>query len=405
MFRRIIFYLILAFGSVNSAPLLMLPLESDIDSSVSALWESSIRQILKETGFSPVEAGKEYFEECENVDCAISKARVAGAQGLFRGRLRKVGEDSISARFHIDWLAGNTTPQTSAQGMAPLSWDKNIKSKSLANMISKITGKNTELDIEKHKATVVKVEANYENAVIMLNGEAVCLSPCDFLAGENINLQVSAYWHSGENLWAAKRTIKAIEDTVKVYLELKRSFAETNILSSPEKAQVFPAEALELKSKSLGKTPHVLRGLPGENKVRIFHKGYNDTLVSINIDAVEKQSVLVQLTPIDNTQKMLEQNLFLKSRSKRNIGLGLLGGSAGPLMAGIMLCNYAQDDYKKARDIKKELEIPSFGGPNYSIKVSENHKAIKDGNNKMMLGAGLIGLSALLAGIGISMSF
>jgi hypothetical protein len=206
-------------------------------------------------------------------------------------------------------------------------------------------------------------------------------------------------------LWAAKRVVKTGEDTVKIFLELKRSFAETKIFSSPEKALVFPARALELKSKALGKTPYTLQGLPGENQVRIFHKGYNDTLININMDAVEKQTAFVQLTPIKDEQKIFEQNLFIKSQNKRNIGFGLLGGSAGPLIAGLVLCYFAQDDYNRAKSLKEELEVPSFGGQNFNAKVNENHKAIKDGNFKMATGAGLIGFSLLLAGVGFAISF
>jgi hypothetical protein len=102
---------------------------------------------------------------------------------------------------------------------------------------------------------------------------------------------------------------------------------------------------------------------------------------------------------------MLEQNLFLKNKAKREIGFGLLGGSLGPLIAGAMLCSFAQDDYNRARALKKDLEIPSFGGKNFEAKVDENSKAVKDGNSKMALGAGFIGLSLLLAGVGFSMSF
>jgi hypothetical protein len=288
--------------------------------------------------------------------------------------------------------------------MAPLSWDNTIKSGILLKLMSGITGKVAELDSEKSKATIIKVEANHENAVVMLNGEAICSSPCDF-STNSANPQISAYWDSGENLWAAKRVVKTGEDTVKVFMELKRSYAETIIFSSPEKALVFPAGALELNSKALGKTPYALQGLPGENQVRIFHKGYNDTLISVNIDAVEKQTAFVQLTPIKDEQKMFEQKLFLKSQIKREIGYGLLGGSLGPLIAGVMLCNFAQDDYSRARALKQELEFPSFGGKNFEAKVEENRKAIKDGDSKMALGAGFIGLSLLLAGVGFSMSF
>jgi hypothetical protein len=95
----------------------------------------------------------------------------------------------------------------------------------------------------------------------------------------------------------------------------------------------------------------------------------------------------------------------MKKRTKRNVGLGLLGGSIGPLLAGVFLCSLAENDYQKARNLKKELEHPAFGGENFKAKIDENHKALKAGNSKMAFGAGLIGLSVLLAGVGFSMAW
>jgi len=404
--RKLILLITLVFGLANSAPLFMLPMESDADSNITALWENSLMQVLKEADFEPVKIEMTYFGECENIDCVISKARSAGAQGLFRGRLKKSGDDSVSVRLHIDWLAGGTTPQTSVQGMAALSWDNVIKSGILHKLFSGITGNSVETEPEENKKTIIKVETNPDNAVIMLDGEAICYSPCDFSADEISNAQISAYWHSGENMWAAKRTVKLTGDTAKFFLELKRSFAETEIRTNPEKALVFRDNVLKLNSKPLGKTPYVLRGLPGETQLRIFHKGYNDTLINVNIDAVEKQIQFVQLSPVTEPQKIAEQNLFAKSQTKRNVGLGLLGGSAGPLIAGIVLCKMAQDDYKHAKDLKNELKYhSSIGAENFKAKIAENHKAVKDGDSKMVYGGSLIGLSLLLAGVGFAMSF
>jgi hypothetical protein len=127
--------------------------------------------------------------------------------------------------------------------------------------------------------------------------------------------------------------------------------------------------------------------------------------LNVKIDAVEKQIHFVQLTPVTDPQKISEQNLFIKSQNKRIIGLGLLGGSIAPLVSGIFLCVLAQDDYKKAKDLKDELNYPSFGGENYKSMIRENHKAVKDGNFRTATGVSLIGFSVLLAGVGISLSF
>jgi len=401
--KRSTLILLFLFGLANSAPLLMLPLESDVDSNITVLWEKSVMQILKEASFDPKKIEQGRFAECTTVECAISSARALGAQGLFRGRLKAEGKDSVSIRLRIDWLAGNTTPQTDVKIVAPLAWDEVIRSGVVLKLLSGITGKNLHFEPSKDRKAVIKVETNPDNAVVMLNGEAVCHSPCEFSDNSSV-AQISAYWYSGDNVWAAKKALIP-KDTVRIALELKRSFPSTEINSYPSGALVFPAGILDVSSKAIGKTPHDLRGIPGETQVRLFYKGYNDTLLNVKIDAVEKQIQHVQLTPITDPQKIYEQNLFVKSQFKRDVGLGILGGSIGPFIAGSTLFILARYDYKDARDIKRELEIPAFGGSNFKARVEENHKAIKAGDSKMIFGAGLIGLSLLLAGVGFSISF
>jgi len=404
MYKKLILSIIMSIGLSNAAPLLMFPIESDIDSNISALWENSIKQIFKEAAFEPLKIEHNYFTQCENIECAISAARAAGAQGLFRGRLRAEGKDSISVRFRIDWLASNSSPQSDIQGVAPLAWDDAIRSGVLPKLLSGITGKSTDVETSKEKKTYIKVETYPENAVVMLNGAATCSSPCEFLASGSV-AQIAAYWQSGDNIWATKTNVKLGEDTSKVFLELRRTYSYTEIRTLPENAQVYSGDFLDINSKTLGKTPYRFRSLPGTTQVRLFRQGYKDTLISVNVDAMEKQVQIVQLNPITDIRQIEEQNLFIKSQTKRKIGLGLLGGSIGPLVAGTLLCILAQDNYQKARDIKTELSYPAIGGENFKAKVDENHEAVKDGDTKTIFGASLIGFSLILAGIGFSMSF
>jgi hypothetical protein len=404
MYKKLILSIIMTGGLANSAPLLMFPLESDIDSNILVLWESSIKQIFKEAAFEPVKIEQSYFAQCESIECAISAARVAGAQGLFRGRLRAEGKDSISFRFHIDWLASNSTPQSDIQGVAPLAWDDAMRSGILPKLLSGITGKSTEIENTKEEKTYIRVETNPENAVVMLNGTAVCSSPCEFLANGS-RAQIAAYWQSGDNIWATKTNVKLGKDTAKVLLELRRTYSYTEIRTLPENALIYSDDFLDINSKALGKTPYKFHSLPGITQIRLFRQGYKDTLISVSVDAVEKQIQIVQLNPLTDARQISEQNLFIKSQTKKKIGLGLLGGSIGPLAAGTLLCILAKDDYKKARDIKFELSNPAIGGENFKAKVDENHQAVKNGDTKTTFGAGLIGISLILAGIGISMSF
>jgi hypothetical protein len=150
--RLMIFLMLFPIAANSAGPLLMLGMESDIDSSITALWENSIAQILKEAALKPLKIEQNYFEACENIECVISEARASGAQGLFRGRLRAAGKDSVSARIRIDWLAGNTTPQTEAQSVAPLAWDETLKGGHLLKLLAKVTGKHHDIEQEKDKA-------------------------------------------------------------------------------------------------------------------------------------------------------------------------------------------------------------------------------------------------------------
>jgi len=405
MYKKLILSIIMASGLANSAPLLMLPLESDIDSNILALWENSIKQIFKEAAFEPVGIEQNYFAQCESIECAISAARAAGAQGLFRGRLRAEGKDSISFRFHIDWLASNSTPQSDIQGTAPLAWDDAMRSGILPKLLSGITGKSTEIESAKVEKTYIRVETNPENAVVMLNGEAMCASPCEFLASGSSRAQIAAYWQSGDNIWATKTSVKLSEDTTKVFLELRRTYAYTEIRTLPEKALIYSGDFLDINSKAIGKTPYKFRSLPGTTQLRLFRQGYKDTLINVDVDAIEKQVQIVQLNPLIDAREIADQDIFIKSQTKRKIGLGLLGGSIGPLVTGALLCYLAQDDYQKARDIKMELSYPAIGGKNFKAKVDENHKAVKEGDTKTIFGASLMGFSLILAGIGFSMVF
>ncbi|MDR2581966.1 MAG: PEGA domain-containing protein [Fibromonadaceae bacterium] len=403
MDKKLIISIMMAMGFANSAPLLMFPLESDIDSNILVLWENSIKQIFKEAAFDPVKIEQSFFSQCESIECAISAARATGAQGLFRGRLRAEGKDSISLRFHIDWLASNTSPQSDIQGVAPLSWDDAMRSGILPKLLSGITGKSTEIENTEEK-TYVRVETNPENAIVMLNGSAVCSSPCDFLATGS-RAQIAAYWQSGDNIWAAKSSVKLGKDTSKVLMELRRTFAYTEIRTLPENALIYSDDLLDINSKSMGKTPYRFYSLPGTTQIRLFRQGYKDTLISVNVDALEKQVQVVQLNPLTDARQIADQNLFIKSQTKRKIGLGLLGGSLGPLVSGTLLCILARDDYQKAREIKAELSYPAIGGEKFMEKVAENHKAVKNGDTKTIFGSSLIGISLILAGIGVSMSF
>ena len=93
MVKKIIFLLIFGFSVAAASPLFMLPIESDMDSNITISWENLLWQVLKNSGFELRNVELEYFKDCEDVNCIISKAKTDGAQGLFRGRLRKKGED------------------------------------------------------------------------------------------------------------------------------------------------------------------------------------------------------------------------------------------------------------------------------------------------------------------------
>jgi len=96
-----------------------------------------------------------------------------------------------------------------------------------------------------------------------------------------------------------------------------------------------------------------------------------------------------------------------RDAQRRNLlGKSLVGASFGPILLGTTLVWLAQDDFRKARSIRDELEAPSSAtGPNYQEKVKENRDAVNDGRGKMIVGSSLIGVGLILGAFGLSIWF
>lgn len=387
--------------------LLVIPLESDLDSTQQVLWNQLVFQVLKEqSGAPPLMVTISDFTGCQNVDCLIQQARARGAQGLFTGRVRTL-QDSLDLRFRIQWVQGKKAAVSDVRERIPNQFSKIFHEGTFPRLIAEVTG--AERPKPKDRRSWVHVETEPDGAVLMVNGrESICKTPCTFVRTDSGTIDLSAYWRVEANLWAARSSLRLIPgDTSKIHLKLQRSSTLAEIRSEPSGAEVLPPGPLDPKVRAWGKTPHLIYDRdPGVTQVRLWYPGYHDTLVTLHIDPFDKTVVSPVLSPITNPSELLAQKSMLRERRQRKIGFTLLGVSITPFLIGGTLLYLAQADYQDARDIKNDLEqTPAVGGSGFEDKIKQNAKAADRGDKKFYTGIGLTGLGLLLASTGFVMVF
>jgi hypothetical protein len=256
----------------------------------------------------------------------------------------------------------------------------------------------------------IDVRTEPEGAILMhRGGETICVTPCVFASEERGALRLAAYYRVEGNLWAAVSETNPIAgDTTKIYMALHRANPALELRSEPLGATVFPGGALSASTQAMGKTPFVVEGIdPGPLSVRLWKLGYQDTVLHLNLDAVDKTIATPRMLPITNPEQLAQQNAFAKERRNRAVGWGLAIGSLGFAAAGTGLVVAAQEDYREARRIKRNLEsYPSVGdGANWNAQVEKNHNAVKRGDRKLYAGLGGFAVFAVLASVGVALIF
>lgn len=387
--------------------LLMLPLESDLDSAQTHLWTALLEKLLREKQGPRLQSVTfADFDKCDNLDCIIQTARSEGAKGIFTGKIRSL-KDSTDVRLRIQWLQGNRLAVSESRHRIPAGFEALLQAGVLPQMLAEVTGSKPPKP-KKTKSWVL-VETDPEGATLSVDNESpVCKSPCTFARSDTGSINIHAFWRVEDNLWGGQGTTRLIGgDTAKVYLKLRRTGTLAEIRSEPSGAEVLPPSPLEAQTRALGKTPYLLYDRdPGEIQVRLWSPGYRDTLVSLRIDPMEKTVIAPRLTALTDPAELALQKSLIRHRQHRKIGFALLGSSAAPFLIGTTFIVLAQSDYDKARAIRKELAEPSSGsGPGFQSKVDENHLYADRGDTKLYSGIGLIGISVLLASTGFVLVF
>jgi hypothetical protein len=346
------------------------------------------------------------------LDCVVSAARAQGAGGLLSGRLKALGADSVSVRLRIHWLQNDKQAVSDVQDRAPKNFSVNLLDNFPQKLIAKLMGKPQPQvqSADTLAVSYISVQTEPEGAVLMHRaGETICETPCVFAYAEREPLSLAAYYRVEGNLWAAVSETRPVPgDTTKIYMALHRASPAIELRSEPLGATVFPSGALAASSKALGTTPFVIKGIdPGPLSVRLWKIGYQDTLLHLNLDALDKTVATPKLAALTDPELIAQQQSFAKERRNRNIGWGLAIGSLGFLGAGTGLVVSAQDDYSEARRIKRDLEsFPSIGdGPNWNAQVNANHRAVKRGDTKLYAGLGSFAIFAVLASVGGALIF
>ena len=388
--------------------MLILPLESDLDSEATRLWTQLIVRHLKESSpIRPLTTTLEAFPTCSDVQCLVSSARQEGARFLFSGRLRRQG-DSIDVYLRVYNLQEASSSVSQTKKRVPAAFSSLLQGGEFYKLLQVAGAKAPALpQLSLH--SWISVETEPDGATLSAtDSSALCKSPCTFALSDTGKVNVLAYWRVEDNLWAARGTVRPIPgDTTRLFLKLKRASTVAEIRSEPPGAEVLPPEPLSGSVAPWGRTPYVFYDRdPGSIQVRLWKPGYKDTLVTLGIDPFVKNVITPHLNALSDPTAIAQQQSLVRERKQRRVGFALLGASAAPLLIGSTFVALAQSDYEKARDMREQLKQPSTGsGAAYEHLLEENDKFADRGDTKFYTGISLLGLSALLASAGFVLIF
>ena len=384
------------------------------ESSLAEQLENLIIRMLKESGTPVLFAEREKFSTCTDAACIKDSLKAHHAVSAYIGRITSARTpDSVSVQMSRYTLEDSTNAKTNTAqiNLSALHALTDALSKDkLHKFVLRIQGEKVPADISNGNGkSYVRIETNPEGAnIVTKNNNDICKSPCTFAIIDSAKTEVFAYWGVDRQLWGAKTLIKPIPgDTAKISLKLKRVKPELMIHSKPEGAYIFGGSAkLTKDSKPLGKAPQKFQVYdPGLSTVQLRMAGFRDTMMTVFASPTEITDVNIELTPITDKQELLDQQEWLRERKKNFIGHTLMGSSIAPILLGALFVYLANQDYDDADKIKLSLDRPAAGGDNYQSKASKNKDYVDSGDKKMIIGGSLLGVGALLLGVGFVLTF
>ena len=382
-----------------------------VNQSVVDQFTGLTARLLMESGENPQVIRKTDIKNCNDNICIQNELSSYGYRSIYFGEIvPNIKTDSLTLNlthaFYEDSLPMLHKASVNISRQAAFS--DAITNNKLKNQLLDAQGKET-IKTKKNRS-YIHIETDPDGATISRSEkDAICKSPCTFVTSDTAKFTLYAYWDVDRHLWGASTNIAPLPgDTVHVSLKLKRVTPEIRILTFPEGASVYKANApITKRSKAIAKTPEKIPVYNmGTDSLIIRKAGYRDTLVNFFAAPVSQIDLSIDLEKLTNFDEIEKQNKWLHEKKMQTLGEAFIGGAAGTALIGGLLMYFAHLDYNDADDIKKELKVPgSVKGANYQNKVNENKKLVNQGDNKAIAGGILLGTAAALLGVGLYFYF
>lgn len=382
-----------------------------INQSVVDQFTGLTARLLMEAGENPQVIRKSDIKNCDDNICIQNELSSYGYRSIYFGDIvQNIKTDSLTLNlthaFYEDSLP--MLHKASVNISRKAAFSDAITNNKLKNQLLDAQGKET-IKTKKNRS-YIHIETDPDGATISRSEkDAICKSPCTFVTSDTSKFTIYAYWDVDRHLWGANTNITPLPgDTVHVSLKLKRVAPEIRILTFPEGATVYKANApITKRSKAIAKTPEKIPVYNmGIDSLFIRKAGYRDTLVSFFAAPVSQIDLSIDLEKLTDFDEIEKQNKWLHEKKMQTIGEAFIGGAAGTALIGGLLMYFAHLDYNDADDIKKELRVPgAVKGTNYQNKVKKNKKLVDQGDNKAIAGGILLGTAAALLGVGLYFYF
>lgn len=402
-------------GSDFAGKTLVLPLSRrPIDSAFAENLNSLLLTLLREEGKKPELVAD---KACTEPACILSSARSGNAEGALFGSVSPAENDNL--KIELTYFSANENELEEAsflvEARRPLAGS--LEKAALQTAVQKILGKlepaadsaetPEEAGPEMHH---IYVDTEPDDAILSFaNGEAICRTPCTFSTEDTGYVDLYAYWEVDKHIWAATSHTRIIPgDTAKTLLHLKKIEPRVQLVTRPENAEIYrEQDSTALLARTLGETPRILKSKKlGEAALILKKEGYRDTTIQFYVMPTDQNKVEIELTKITDAGELKAQKEWRKNRTKKRVGIILMGSSVAPAAVGGIFAYLAHKEYEKARDLRDELSDPHVaGGDNYEQKKAANKRHADRGDERAIASIVSFSVAAGLLAAGLVITF
>lgn len=402
-------------GSYAGKTLVMPLARRPIDSAFAASLDALLLPLLREEGKKPELVGD---QACTEPACALSIARSEGAEGALFGSVSPSEGDSLKIELTYFSASENDLEEAAFMVGARRPLAGALESAALQTAVQKILGKLADPAADTAEAAeetgparhYVYVDTEPDDAILAFaNGDAICRTPCTFSTEDTGSVDLYAYWEVDNHIWAATSRTRVLQgDTAKLLLHLKKIEPRVQLVTRPENAEIYREEdSTAFFARPLGETPKILKSKQlGEAALLLKKEGYRDTTIQFYVMPTDQNKVEVELTKLTDEGELSAQRKARRTRTKRTVGIILMGSSVAPAVAGGIFAYLAHKEYEKARDLRDELSDPHVaGGENYEKKKAANKRHADNGDERTVASIVSFSVAAGLLAAGIVITF